>query len=139
MSARDLLGTLRARGIEVAVRAGRLLLRDPRGELSPELRAGVARHHAELLEILSSARSHPCASCRRFAFSAPTICYWCRRRGIAAVPKIRPETLDAGDAAAARPKTRACPSCGGGLYYDDPDGAECWSCRRLRGVLGGAP
>ena len=128
MTAAELLGELRRRGIEVIVRDGRLLLRDRSGALGPELRNRVARNHAGLLEILS-ARSHPCTVCGRFRFPAPTVCYWCRRRGAAAIPKF-PAEFPA--ATPARPKARACPSCGGGLQPADPDGAACWSCRRLR-------
>ena len=81
MTARDLLGELRGRGIEVAIRGGRLMLRDPRGELTADLRVCVARHHAGLVEVLTG-RSYPCTACARFRFPAPdTVCYWCRRKG----------------------------------------------------------
>lgn len=56
--------------------AGVLRVRMPRGAapLPAELRMEIAAWKPELLELLTT---HPCTRCRRFAFRAPRLCYWC--------------------------------------------------------------
>lgn len=119
-----------------------------RGVLTDEMIEAARAAKDELLELVRPRpRVHACACCGRFYFAEPsTICYWCRPAH--AKPTSAPEnTLTKGTKAPAggtsvgfvrvnsgeRAGSRACPRCGGGLHRGDPHGAECWSCRRLRG------
>lgn len=119
-----------------------------RGVLTDEMIEAARAAKADLLELVRPRpRVHACTCCGRFYFAEPsTICYWCRPAH--AKPTSAPEnTLTKGTKAPAgwtsvpfvrvnsgeRAGLRACPRCGGGLQRSDADGAECWSCRRLRG------
>jgi hypothetical protein len=119
-----------------------------RGVLTDEMIEAARAAKDELLELVRPRpRVHACACCGRFYFAEPsTICYWCRPARTK--PTRDPENtltkptepgvtgnsvgfvrVNSGE----RAGSRACPRCGGGLHRGDPHGAECWSCRRLRG------
>lgn len=132
-AAHDLLDRLMSTGNTVKVEAPDTLLVG--GPLTDELRAAIRQHKPMILAILAESRrtrAFPCSCCGRFYFREPSVtCHWCR----AGTPE---KPADAREATRYTPPTinRPCPSCGGGLQPNDPDGAECWSCKRL-GVNGG--
>lgn len=78
MNAHDVLDQLRAHGIGLRLEDSRVLVRDPSGALTPGLRA-LARDHRDGLVHLLNRMPMGCASCGRFAFIEPTVCFWCRR------------------------------------------------------------
>ena len=72
----ELLRELHERGIDVQVDAPDLLIR---GGLDEELALRIQKAKPELVRYLQSGTTpYPCEACGRFAFRAPTRCYWCR-------------------------------------------------------------
>ena len=77
MRAADVLRLAGERGIRLQPDGDRLRYHTPPGALTDDLLADFKRCKPELIALLEDTRSHPCSLCGRFAFSAPTVCYWC--------------------------------------------------------------
>ena len=137
MSAAAVLHRLHAAGVEV-------LYQEPD---SIRLRGPVTDDLVELArsakpELLAAVRPriqvYACSCCGRFAFVEPAVvCFWCRA-------KKAPDTTDrtSGPSAdrrgsvgsvrensRARPETRVCPSCGGGMHSGDLERGVCFTCQ----------
>jgi hypothetical protein len=68
MKARDLLQRARERGITLTAEGGKVIYRARRGALTPELRAGIARHREEVIALLESDKA---SGARRGVFPWP--------------------------------------------------------------------
>ena len=77
MTAVELVRDLARRGVVLRVDGAVLRARGPAGAVTAELREAIAARRSEVLALLTS---HPCVDCGRFAYPAPTRCYWCRQK-----------------------------------------------------------
>lgn len=74
-TAHDLRTELLRLGVVLYRSGTRLRASAPAGVITPELRTVIADWKDELLALVTP---HPCTGCGKFAFPAPTRCYWCR-------------------------------------------------------------
>ena len=71
----DLLRELKSKGIRIRVAGPGDLRLSPREAVDPELHERLRAAKPQLLVALTGC--HPCMWCGRFAFDAPTVCFWC--------------------------------------------------------------
>lgn len=78
MTALEILTELRRRGARYLAIDDRIRVQYGPEGITDTLRDEIRAQKAEILTLLNTP-THGCTSCGRFAFPAPTTCYWCRR------------------------------------------------------------